>query len=306
MALLGASPVSPARQGPAAPERLVAEAPIWGSNNGSNGYAFLPVTIHGKKGTLAINLNCTECDVALSTAALGKIGVTLAGSSSTLDALRIGPDVQRNVPLRIIPKPTWSVPGPDSLPPVVGIVGVHFLTTHYDILYDFPHRIVRLYAIPPKPVSPKTAWFPSGFKPTDCGKMVHVPPGAETFTGVEMQLDGHPVTGVLEMGPYQEKMNQAATNAVGTSRLQPIPPGTLPPGYSHNGYTITQQVPDVHMTIGQNTFWTGPVQLFPVLDVESVLPGGASTPVMLMNLSTIRGLALFNATSSNQVCVATL
>jgi hypothetical protein len=194
------------------------------------------------------------------------------------------------------------------MPTVVGIVGVHFLTTHYDLLYDFPARRVQLYELPAKhPVAPADAWLPPGFTSADCGPMVTVPPGAATFTGVKMQLDGHPVTGVLEMGPYQEKMNNEALNAMDLSenspRVQPIPAGTLPPGYSHQGYVITKQVPDVHMTIGHNTFWTGPVQIFPVLDVQELLT--STPPVMLMNLSTIRKVRLFNATSSQQVCVAT-
>jgi hypothetical protein len=109
------------------------------------------------------------------------------------------------------------------------------------------------------------------------------------------------------MGPYYPKMNQSAVNAMGlnggtSSRIQPIPDGTNPPGYSHNGYEITKQVPDVHMTIGTNTFWTGPVQIFPVLDIENMLP--AKTPVMLLNLSMLRTVALFNAVSSRQVCVS--
>ena len=176
------------------------------------------------------------------------------------------------------------------------------LPAHISCTAPKPERLVQLYALPPHPVPPRDAWLPPKFKPTDCGKLISIPPGAETFTGVEMKLDGHPVTGVLEMGPYQEKMNQAATDAVGASRLQPIPAGTLPPGYSHNGYAITQQVPNVHLTVGANNFWTGPVQLFPVLDVESMLP--PKTPVMLMNLSTIQNVMLFNAVSSGQVCIS--
>jgi hypothetical protein len=292
----------------AVPERLVAEAPIWGQDNDRQGYAFLPVRLNGHAATLILNLNCTECDLSLSTTALSKIGVTLADPFAIiLDSLTIGTDVQRHIPLQTITKLNWFASGPDTLPPVVGIAGVHFLTTRYDLLYDSPHRRVRLYALPPKyPVAPAHAWLPPGFTPTDCGRMVNVPPGASTFTGVEMQLDGHPVTGVLEMGPYQEKMNAAALHAMGltedSARVQPIPAGTLPRGYSHKGHLITKQVPNVHMTIGHTTFWTGPVQIFPELDAESLLT--PTTPVMLLNLSTIHEVMLFNAVSSGQVCVS--
>jgi hypothetical protein len=306
--MIGAMPAHDHPAERVVPEPLVAEAPIWGANNGFKGYAFLPVTIRGHAATVVLNLNCTECDLLLSTAALARIGVTWPQTTAThLNTLVIGTDVQRNVPLTVTTKPNWSVPGPEALPPVIGTVGVHFLTTRYDIEYDFPHRRVRLYAIPPKPVAPSKAWLPAGFTLTDCGRMIPIPPGAGTFTGVEMQLDGHPVTGVLEMGPYQEKMNNAALQAMGltehSSRVQPIPAGTLPPGYSHQGYVITKQVPEVHLRVGTHTFWTGPVQIFPVLDVEELLT--STTPVMLMNLSTLRKVRLFNATSSQQVCIAT-
>jgi hypothetical protein len=286
--------------------RLVAEAPIWGANAGAKGYAFLPVTIHGHAGTLVINLNCTRCNVALSTAALTRLGVPLADpAATTLDTLVIGSDTQRDVPLAIIAKPTWHVPGPDALPPVVGTVGVQFLTTHYDILYDFPHRRVQLYALPSKPVSPQEAWLPPGFKPTDCGKMVSVPPGAGTFTGMMMQIDGHPVTGVFEMTPESEKMNHAAMRAMGltdtSARVQAFPPGSLgnlPP----IAYEQLKFLANVHLTVGRNTFWTGQITIFPWLEAEKLIKEG--TPVMLMNLHTIRDVRLFNATSSSQVCVA--
>lgn len=287
------------------PQRLVVDAPIWGARQGAKGYAFLPVTLRGHAVTLVIDLQWTKGDVSLSTAALARAGVApLDTTTAELDSLAIGADVQRRVPIGFITQPGWSVNGPPQLPPVVGMVGVHFLTTRYDLLYDFPGRSVRLYAFPTRPVRARDAWLPPGFKPSDCGRMIPIAPGAATFTGVAMQLDGHPVTGVLEMGPYFAKMNQAAVDALqlpaGSPRLQAIPADVLPPGYTHAGHPVTQQVMNLHLTVGARTFWAGPVQIFPVLDVESVLP--PRTPVMLLNLTTIAQTMVFNATSRGQVC----
>lgn len=294
------------------PERLVAEAPIWGSNDGTDGDAFLPITIQGHAATLLLNLNCTKCDLDLSTVALAHVGVTLTDTTiPTLEALTIGKDIQHNVPITLTVDPTWHIPGPAQLPPVVGAVGVHFLTTHYDVLYDFPKRRVRLYAFPSSPISPQAAWLPAGITPADCGRMIAIPPGAATFTGMEVRLDGHPVTGVLEMMPYwdahngghDEKMNPAALHAMQlmdqSSRVQALSNDQYPPGYP-----VTEQVVNVHVAVGRHIFWTGPIKIWPSgLQVEQVLPEG--TPVVLLNLTTIKHAVLFNAVSSRRVCLAT-
>lgn len=290
------------------PQRLAAEAPIWGANNGENGYAFLSVTIQGHKGTLVINLN-NEGDLSLSPAALSRIGVTLPETATQLDAFNIGSDVQHNIPVRIIAKPGWAVHGPDGAAEIVGIAGVHFLMTHYDILYDFPHRIVRLYAFPPKPVAARNVWLPPGINASDCGKLIPIPSGAATFTGMEVKLDGHPVTGVIEMMPYgsdeqgDEKMNEGAVNALAlpanSPRLEPIP-GQQP--FLWHGREVKDRVTDVHISIGSNTFWTGPVKIFPILDVEAGLP--PNTSVMLLNLTTIHHQMLYNSVSGKKVCLS--
>jgi hypothetical protein len=286
--------------------QLVTEGPIWGANDGWKGYAFLPVRIQGRAATVVIDLNCTKCDLSLSTAALAKVGITLPSPTDTiLDSLTIGTDVQRHIPLQVITKSSWSVPGPDTLPPVVGIVGVHFISTRYDLLYDYPSRHVKLYAWPAQHVSQDKAWLPPGFTSADCGRMVNVPPGAATFTGFEMQLDHHPVTGVIEMAAYgdethrDEKMNQAAFDALElsatSSRLQP-----LPQAFTWHDKPVNTQVTDVQLAVGRQVLWTGPVKLFPILDVQEMLPTG--TPVMLLNLTTIKPLILFNSVSSKRVC----
>lgn len=71
------------------PQTHVTEASIWGANDGFKGYSFLPITVHGHVATVVIDLNCTECDLSLSTAALGKVGVAIA-NASTLDSMTIG------------------------------------------------------------------------------------------------------------------------------------------------------------------------------------------------------------------------
>lgn len=304
VALLSSHPAIPTRAPTA--QQLVAEAPIWGANGGENGYAFLPVMVHGHAGTIVINLN-DEGDLALSPNALSKIGVTLTATDK-LDALTIGKDVQHDVPLRIIQKPTWSVSAPDGAAPVVGIVGVHFLMTHYDILYDFPHRRVRLYAFPSHATA-RAVWLPPEVKATDCSKLIPIPPGAATFTGMEVKLDGHPVTGVIEMMPYgsddngDEKMNDGAVKALAlpdnSPRIEPIP-GQQP--FQWHGRDVKDRVTDVHISIGGNTFWTGPVKIFPILDVEAGLP--PNTSVMLLNLTTIHHQVLYNSNSGARVCMS--
>lgn len=82
-----------------------------------------------------------------------------------------------------------------------------------------------------------------------------------------MQIDGPPVTGVLEMGPYHPNRNQAALEALqlpaDPPRIQLIPADVLRPGYTHAGHPVTQQVMNVHMSVGTHMFWAGPVQTFP-------------------------------------------
>jgi len=307
LSLLGLHPGGGLPAVRSSPERLVAEAPIWGANNGWKGYAFLPITIHGHAATVVINLN-DEGDLSLSTAALARMDVTLPDTSntSTLDSLSIGSDVQHHVPIDFIRRPNWTVARPPAVSPVVGVVGVHFLTTHYDLLYDFSGKRVQLYAFPPYSTGTHKAWFPSGIKPSDCGRMVYIPPGAGTFTGMELRLDGHLVTGVIEMFPYggeeagqgDEKMNRDAFQAMGLTeqspRVQPVP--DLPAG-------TMNQVTNVHITVGSHNFWTGSVKIFPSLDAQEKMK--ANTPIMLLNLTTIHHVVVFNSVSDQLVCLST-
>ena len=282
-----------------AAEQVVAEAPIWGPNNGSNGFAYLPVTVHGHQGTLVIDLTCTACDLKLGADALQTAGIPVP-NATTWDALTIGPVVQHHVPITVFPS-LGNVPAPPNVAPIIGSVGVHFLTTHYDILYDFPHRIVRLYAPPEKPVSPKTAWLPPGFTSADCGKMVHIPPGAGTFTGVKMKINGHAVTGALEMGPYYPKMNARALQALGSSTNLPKVHLTDPTPIYGN-HMLIANVDSVEMTVGTRMFGAWNTQVLQEIDVQTLLP--PNTPIMLMNLTMLRDVAVFNAKSSGQVCFA--
>jgi hypothetical protein len=248
-----------------------------------------------------IDLNCTKCDLALSTAALSKAGIPLANPApTTLDTITIGKDIQRDVPLRVIQRPSWAINGPPDAPPVVGAFGVHFLTTHYDILYDFPGRRLQLYALSPRPVTPDQAGLPAGFKPSDCGKMVDIPPGAATFTGLEMKVDGHPVVGALEMGPYLPKMNELALKALGLPEQSPrLKPPVVP---TDGGHVAKGMLENAQMTVGTNMFGEWTVEVLEELDVQSLLP--PNTPVMLLNLSMLKNVRLYNSTSSKQVCIA--
>ena len=137
---IGARParIIPAGRSDRAP--LVAEAPIWGANDAQKGYAFLPVTLQGHAATLMINLKCTACDIMVSTTALTRLGVTLPNpTATTLDALTIGTDLQHERPGGDQPATALGgPPDPRGRPPVVGTVGVHFLTRHYDMLVRLP------------------------------------------------------------------------------------------------------------------------------------------------------------------------
>lgn len=298
VALFGAAhPTGLLGQGRA--EKLLAQAPIWGANNGFKGYAFLPVTVHGKAGTVVIDLNCTECDLSLSNAALAKIGTTSPETTQS-ESLTIGGVTETNIPVQHIQDPNWSVAKPDSMPAVVGIVGVHFMQ-RFDLVYDFPRRRVQVYAVALQPAGPNKAWLPSGFTPNDCGEMVMIPPGAATFTGVEMKIDDHPVIGALEMGPYIPKMNELAFKTLGLPENSPrVELGQ--PGERDGGHRMVAHVSDVKMRVGTNMFGSWKNEVLQELDVQSLLP--ENTPVMLLNLSMLRKVMLFNGMSSKQVCIA--
>ena len=279
------------------PEGLVAEAPIWGPNDAQNGYAYLPVTMHGKAATLVIDLNCDKCDVTVGNDVLTAAGFP-ALNAPAIDEMTIGKEVHRDIPVTIYAK-LGQIASPPNIAPLVGSVGVHFLTTHYDIVYDFPNRRVRLYALPAKPVAAKQAWLPEGFTPADCGPMIDVPLGAGAFTGVAMKIDGRPVTGVLEMGPYIPKMTKAAYTLLELSatstRVQPSKPGNQDGAFA--------QVSGVQMMVGTKVFSTWDTEVVEEVGASQALPD--HPPVMLMNLSMLRKVMLFNAISSHQVCLVT-
>ena len=220
--------------------------------------------------TLVVDFNSDASTLGLVPTAVASQGDTLPPAVTQLDALTIGTDVLHHVPLELLTGPHWD--GAQTLP-----------------------QRVQLYAFPTHPVAARDVWLPPGFTPADCGRMVPLAPGDLTLTGMALQLDGHPVTGVLEMMPYgsetnrDEKMNVVAFHTLGlseqSSRLQ------------------DGRVTRVHLTIGHNNFWTGSVKVFPHLEVEDGL--APQTPVMLLNLTTIRDLVLFNSTSGGLVCLRT-
>ena len=288
MGLLGYSSTGISTVASPEPEKLVAEIPIHENDRGDVTY-FLPVTIQGHAATIILELTPWG-DLGLSPEALKQLGVTLTDTTQ-LDSLTVGTVTEHHVALQ---SPYWRVDlsklqAPPNLPPVIGAAGVKFMS-RYDVLYDYPSHKVRLYAASKHPVNPRDAWLPPGIKPTDCGRMVHVPPGAGTYTGVEMQLDGHPVTGVLEMISSGEKINQAAVTAMGVPdsslRIQPV-------------NSLFKELQNIHMTIGSNMFWKGSAIIYEMA-VGELLP---NKPIILISLSTIDKVVLFNSNSSGQVCV---
>jgi hypothetical protein len=305
MGLIGALHHNTAPATQPEPQRLVAEAQIWADTTPvpygpytvtppDQGYAYLPVTIHGHTATICIMLNKSS-GLTLSTTALAQMGVTLTDTTQ-LDSITIGSsDVQHKVPITINRTPNWTMSKPGAAPTVIGSAGVKFITAHYDVLYDFSGRRLRLYAFPAHPMGTH-AWLPSGLKPSDCGRLIPIiPVGTAGFTAMEVGLDGRSVTGVLEMEPYDndEKMNQEAFEAMKlpaqSPRIQPVP------GEGKN------QVMDVHITVGSDTVWTGPVKVFSELQIARRFP--PKTPIMLINLGTIKNIAVFNSISSNKVCL---
>ncbi|HEU4752135.1 MAG TPA: hypothetical protein VFU47_03425 [Armatimonadota bacterium] len=320
LTLLGSAPVcearptpllsaaGPLRPAPSPAEPLIADAPLWGAKDAARSQPFLRVTLHGQPATLLLRLD-SDVPLQLATVALTQLGTPIARETRELDSLTIGTTVERQLPVTFNEDPSWAVLPPPGYPPVVGVLGGAFLR-RYDVLYDLPGARVRLYR-PVKPAAPgqgkaPAPWLPPGMKPSDCGRLVPLPPRTGAYTAFALQLEGHPVTGVVELAPTYEKLNQAAVQALGfpdsSARIEPIPAGLLSPGYRHNGFLITQQVRDVHLRLGPTPFWSGPVQIFPSLDIESVL--GAKTPVILLNLNTLRHVVLFNAPSRAQVCVS--
>ena len=280
------------------PEPLVAEAQIWGPNNAFDGRAYLPVNLHGHPATLVIDLYSPVSDVLLGADALAAAGIPVPVGNS-LDSMTMGSTVQHQVPIGVVSN-LGTVPTPPNTAPVIGAIGGHFLSTHYDVLYDFPHRVVRLYAPPANPVTPKTAWLPPEVTPADCGQMVDIPAAAGAFTGVRIKLDGHPAIGAIEMGPTYIKMNQAAFALLGVPSTSPrLTPITDDPSAAPAG--ATQYVTGVQVTVGGNQYAPGEIQIWPQVDAGQLLPN--QPPVLLMNLSTLRTIPLYTARSSRQVCL---
>ena len=284
---------------PSVPEPLVAEAPIWGPNNAFDGRAYLAVNVQGHPATLFIDLYSPVSDILVGADALAAAGIPLP-VGGIWETVTIGHDVQHQVPIGVVSN-LGNVPTPPNIAPVIGAVGGHFLATHYDVLYDFPHRVVRLYAPPAKSSTAKTAWLPPGFTPADCGPMVEIPPAAGAFTGVQITLDGHPAVGAIEMGPTYLKMNQAAFALLGVPRTSPrLVPITDDPSAAPAG--ATQYVTGVQVALpGGQQYELGQIQLWPQVSAGDLLPN--HPPVLLMNLSTLRTIPLYTAQSSRQVCL---
>lgn len=286
---------------------LVAEIPLATPEQSKHGVAFLPVTMYGHRVTMAVDF-IQDHDLTVSTAALARLNVS-PFQTTHLDSLQIGSDLYQNLPLDVIDDPDWTMDAPPGLPPVVGIMSGRFLAARYDLVYDSPGQRVQLYAFPAKEGKRSEAWLPPKFVAGDCGRMIEVPAIAGAFTGMDLQIDGHHVTGVLEMFRFggehyhDEKMNAGAFAALGLPSQSPrIGPMRDSPG-EFNGAVAKDEVSDVQVRIGKRTLFTGPLKVFPNLEVDSGLPEG--TPVVLLNLVTIRHLVLFNGISSGRVCLRT-
>lgn len=298
----GRTPTSPP------PRQLVAEAQIWGTYGQTRGVAFLPVTIEGHRGTIIIDPNAG--DLALSLAGLSRAGISLSDTTTHLSAMTIGDDVLRSLPIQLIADPIWRPRHPDGAAEVVGVVGAHFLASHYDLVYDFPHQHVRLYAFPATGGAGQVA-LPPEVHPSDCSPQIPLPPQAPAFVAMEVLLDSHPVTGVIEWQPYvdslngghDEKMNADAFTALGlpahSPRIQSIPG----PHVVWADVPVTDEVADVHITVGKNDVWTGPVKIFSTFEVNRFLP--PRTPVMLLNLTTITHSVLYYSARGGTVCMST-
>lgn len=303
--IFGTLLAGPRVHSPRSPERLVAEAPIWGPKDAKDGRAFLRVTMYGHVVTVVVNFT-EDRDLTIATAPLARLGIT-PFQTTRLDSLRIGPAWYTDIPLNVIDDPDWTQTAPAGLPPVVGVMSGRFLAAHYDLVYDFPGRRVQLYRASPA-VGPRARpWLPPKFTATDCARLRPVPPIAGAFTGMAATLDGTPVTGVLEMIPYggetyhDEKMNGAAFAALKLPATSPrVGPMRDAPGM-FNGALAKDEVGGVHVRVGGRTLFTGPVKVFPNLEVDDGLP--PNTPVVLLNLMTIRHLVLFNSASSGRVCL---
>jgi hypothetical protein len=304
------------------PQQLVADVPIMKTRSGLVSYPFLPVTIQGHRATLIINPHW-DGEMELSPAALSTIGVPLAATATVFDSITIGTDVQRRVPVGLIRNPNWAIHASDSAAdraaPVIGVVGVRFLRSRYDVLYDLAGQRVQLYAFPATPVAPADVWIPAEVPASACGKLLPVPPVASTFTGMEVLMDGHPVTGVLEIGPPSDNpppdpqgrflMNADAFKVLAlpstSSRLTPwqppgVAPGTPVRGFMRDGLEVKDDVTGVHLAMGRDTFWTGTITNFQAVDIQEALP--PQTPVVL--IYAMHNMVLYTSNSGGKVCLS--
>lgn len=305
--ILGSVPVGRAPM-PQPPRQLVAEAQIWGAHGQNEGVAFLPASIEGHRVTIIIDPNAG--DLALSQAGLSRAGISWSDTTTRLSAMTIGEDVLRNLPIQLINDPIWRPRRPERVAEVVGVVGTHVLSTWYDLVYDFPHQRVRLYAFSAKSEHGQAS-LPPEVHPSDCGKLIPLSPNAPAFAAMPVLLDGYPVTGVIEWQPYidslngghDEKMNADAFTALRvpahSPRIQPLPE----PHVVWDGVPVADKVADVRVMMGKSTVWTGPVKIFSTFEVNAFLP--PRTPVMLLNLTTIAHSVLYYSTHSGTVCLNT-
>jgi hypothetical protein len=71
----------------------------------------------------------------------------------------------------------------------------------------------------------------------------------------------------------------------------------------YGDHTLIANVDQLEMTTGSHMFGAWDTEVLREVDVQQVLK--PNTPVMLMNLSMIREVMVFNSMSSDQVCFST-
>jgi hypothetical protein len=282
LVLLG--PTSASSQAAVAPTP-VAEAVILlhdpvGSLGGGE-ISAITVAIHGRM--LPVSLDVGSRASSLASDVVSALGLPPTG---LLDSLNIGPTVLHQVPFLVVASSSSEA----------GSLGADVLS-HYDLLFDGPAHLLRLYAQPSasRPAA-ATPWLPTGLTAADCLPLQPDPKGGERLF-FDLLVNGHRLHSRLETGAIWTGMNPAAARVLG---VQPSGPNVHPLGgtASWDAYNATS-VATVRLPIGRQRLRPISIQLYDGLPWQT----GPDDPELDLGLGAIRDRLLFVSYSTHQICI---
>src|SRR6266542_411074 len=260
----------------------VAEATLPSANDPLE-WPILPIVVNGTPMRVVLDVGTTVN--LLSPAALGQ------SRAVPIDSVMIGTSVQRGA--------VFNPKGSPFAPGVLGLVGTPLLS-RYDLVFDGPHHVVRLYAHPKSPTVGSPSWFPVDVTRNDCVAMTADPQGRSRIF-FPLEVSGHDIHSMFDSGSGTTNINMAAARVLGLSpddsSMRLLPPGIGGQFSRFNGQKIWR-APHVTISVGHERIVT-PMNVYQDLPRES----SPSDPELSLGLQAVSDRVLYVSYSTQTVCV---